>query len=75
MVKVIIIIVIYLLVDEDFEIQYADAIPLNELFNVIDEHYQIRVEIQKLKKTLEDRSLQLRIIQKRLLNRFKVTSL
>lgn len=54
------------------EINFPDAIPLNELFNAIDEHSQIRTEIAKLKKLLEDRSYQFRIIQKRLLNRFKV---
>jgi hypothetical protein len=59
-------------IESGFEIAFSDAIPLNELFNAIDEHYQIRVEIAKLKKTLEDRSYQFRIIQKRLLNRFKV---
>lgn len=47
---------IYFYIDNDLEISFADAIPLNELFNVIDEHYQIRMDIIKLKKLLEDRS-------------------
>ncbi len=59
-------------IDNELEISFTDAIPLNELFNVIDEHSSIRVEIAKLKKLLEDRSYQFRTIQKRLLNRFKV---
>eukprot|EP00347_Sterkiella_histriomuscorum_P008020 403346677 len=63
--------VIIQFVDNDLEISFADAIPLNELFNVIDEHYQIRMDIIKLRKLLEDRSYQFRTIQKRLLNRFK----
>jgi Bardet-Biedl syndrome 9 protein len=62
-------------IDESFEIQFTEAIPLNELFSAIDEHYQYRAEIAKLKKVLEDRSYQFRVIQKRLLNRFKVRSM
>lgn len=27
------------IIDNELEISFADAIPLNELFNVIDEHY------------------------------------
>ena len=45
--------------------------PLNELYRVIDEHQAIRCDIQKTRKSLEDRSYQYRVIQKRLLNRFK----
>ena len=56
---------------EDFEITYPDAIPLNELFAVIDDHFAHRKELQRLRKELEDRTYQFRVIQKRLLNRFK----
>lgn len=42
--------------ESGFEITFSDAIPLNELFNCIDEHFSIRVEIQNLRKLLEDRS-------------------
>ena len=59
--------------DESFELGFPDSIPLNELFIVIEEHYVLRCEIEKLKKSLQDRSYQFRVIQKRLLNRFKVT--
>ena len=61
--------------ESGFEITFPDAIPLVELFGIIDHHSSYRGEIQKLKKTLEDRSYQFRVIQKRLLNRFKVSSL
>lgn len=44
---------------------------MNELFTLIDEHFQIRGEIEKHKKTLNDRTYQFRVIQKRMLNRFK----
>lgn len=50
---------------------FPDAIPLNELFLLIDEHFYLRGELEKLKKVLNDRSYQFRIIQKRMLNRFK----
>ncbi|TNV72525.1 hypothetical protein FGO68_gene9026 [Halteria grandinella] len=55
----------------ELQITYPDAIPLNELFTVIDEHAAYRGEILRLKKVLDDRSYQFRTIQKRLLNRFK----
>lgn len=42
--------------ESGFEINFADAIPLNELFLSIDEHFAIRLEIQKVRKVLEDRS-------------------
>lgn len=47
---------------EDFEISLEESIPLNELFALIDEHFTIRNEISKLKKILEDRSYQFRVI-------------
>ena len=37
----------------------------------IDKHFAYRTEIKALRKILEDRSYQLRIIQKKLLSRFK----
>jgi len=40
--KVTQILIIYL---DDFEISYPDAIPLNELFSLIDEHFAYRKEI------------------------------
>lgn len=52
----------YYTIDNDLEISFADAIPLNELFNVIDEHYKIRMDVLKLRKILEDRSFQFRTI-------------
>lgn len=57
--------------ESGLEISYPDQIPLKELFERIDEHYNLRCEVDKLKKVLEDRSYQFRVIQKRILNRFK----
>ena len=67
-----IVILIFKYIDSDLEISFPDAIPLNELFVAIDEHFLLRVDAEKLKKTLDDRTYQFRVIQKRLLNRFKV---
>lgn len=39
---------------------------------VVDAHFNARLRIRELRKTLEDRAIQFRIIQKRLLMRFKV---
>lgn len=48
--------------DDDLEITFPDAIPLNELFLAMEEHHSIRREIVKEKKMLEDRSYQFRVI-------------
>lgn len=53
------------------DIKMHESVPLNELFTTIDEHFMNRQEIASLKKQLEDSSFQFRIVQKRLLNRFK----
>mmetsp|Transcript_27459 Transcript_27459/g.26543 ORF Transcript_27459/g.26543 Transcript_27459/m.26543 type:complete len:81 (-) Transcript_27459:335-577(-) len=41
------------------------------MFERIDQHFALRCEIEKQKKVLEDRTFQFRVIQKRILNRFK----
>jgi len=40
----------------DLEITFPDAIPLNELFGAIVEHYTVRNEIDKSRKVLDDRT-------------------
>lgn len=52
-------------------ISFQDTLPTQELFDTIDEHFRIRDESKNLMKALEKRTVQLRMIQKRLLNRFK----
>mmetsp|Transcript_15350 Transcript_15350/g.25946 ORF Transcript_15350/g.25946 Transcript_15350/m.25946 type:complete len:291 (+) Transcript_15350:1829-2701(+) len=52
-------------------VNYDHVIPLNELFEVIEDHFRIRSLEQQLKKQIESRTVQFRMIQKRLLNRFK----
>jgi len=60
--------------DTKLEIDAIDAIPLNEMFQAIDDHFSIRTEITRIKKIVGERSIQYRVIQKRLLSRFKVSS-
>lgn len=45
--------------------------PTLDMLEAIDKHFVYRSEIRSLRKTIEDRTYQLRIIQKKLLNRFK----
>lgn len=51
---------------------FPDAIPLVELFGIIEHHWTFKGKILRLKQLLDDRTYQFRVIQKRLLNRFKV---
>jgi hypothetical protein len=43
--------------DEPLEISLVDTIPLNELFNAIDDHFGIQQELIRIKKILDDRSI------------------
>lgn len=56
---------------DDVKIDLQDSIPLHELFISIDDHFELREKIFKGKQKLEDRSYQFRIVEKRLINRFK----
>jgi len=56
---------------KDVEIKLQDSIPLPEMFSSIDDHFEIRQKIMRSKKLLEDRSYQYRIVEKRLISRFK----
>jgi Bardet-Biedl syndrome 9 protein len=55
-------------------IAYQDPLPLADFFMTIDEHFACRLELQKLNLALNDRAHQYRVVQKRLLLRFKVVS-
>lgn len=52
-------------------IEFSSQLPYNDFFEVLDHHFQLRTEFGSLRKLLEKRTIQLRMIQKRLLNRFK----
>lgn len=53
----------------DFE--YGDSLPYNDYFQLIDRHYELRIECEQINSTLDICSKQFRAIQKRLLNKFK----
>lgn len=52
-------------------VTFDQDMPLKDLFDDVDLHFQLRKEQSKLCKLLEQRTVQFRMIQKRLLNRFK----
>ena len=51
---------------------FEDALPMEDFFEVVDHHFEIRLRMAELRKSLEDRAVQFRNIEKRLLMRFKV---
>uniref|UniRef100_A0A7S2G715 PTHB1 N-terminal domain-containing protein n=1 Tax=Octactis speculum TaxID=3111310 RepID=A0A7S2G715_9STRA len=53
-----------------FEIRYTDTIPFQDFFDLIDDHFAVRVALLEANMVLNDRSHQLRLLQKRLLVRF-----
>lgn len=57
--------------NSSFKILYQEALPLEDLYGLIDHHFYARKDSLALEKTLEDRAHQFRSIQKRLLVRFK----
>ena len=52
-------------------ITFEDKIPTTELFELVDTHFRLRKNSSDLRKQLDKRTVQFRMIQKRLLNRFK----
>ena len=55
----------------NLNVSSTTKLPTLDLLEAIDKHFAYRTEIISLRKMLEDRTYQLRIIQKKLLNRFK----
>ncbi|KAG9403741.1 hypothetical protein AC1031_005229 [Aphanomyces cochlioides] len=53
------------------QIQYQEPLPLADFFAAIDEHFALRKEQLELAAELNDRAHQFRVIQKRLLVRYK----
>ncbi|MEW5301465.1 MAG: hypothetical protein WDW36_004324 [Sanguina aurantia] len=54
-----------------FCIQYEDALPMNDFFEVVEQHWGARCTTAMLQKQLSDRAVQFRNVEKRLLMRFK----
>jgi Bardet-Biedl syndrome 9 protein len=57
--------------EEPFQIAYQDSLPLHDYFALMDDHFALRKHLEELRTDLTDRTLQYRVIQKRLLVRFK----
>lgn len=56
---------------DPFKIAFKEQLPLHDYFSVIDKHHGIRLRMSELQDKLEKRATQFRVIQKRLLARFK----
>jgi Bardet-Biedl syndrome 9 protein len=52
-------------------LSYQDSLPLHDYFSLLDDHFGLRTHLQTLGTDLADRARQFRIIQKRLLVRFR----
>jgi len=57
--------------EEPFTIAFQDSLPLHDYFALIDDHFALRKHLEELRSDLADRTHQYRVIQKRLLVRFK----
>jgi len=57
--------------EEPFSISYQDSLPLHDYFGLMDDHFNYRKHLEELRNSLSERSRQYRVIQKRLLVRFK----
>ncbi|XP_051999864.1 protein PTHB1 isoform X2 [Xyrauchen texanus] len=56
---------------KDFRNSFTGPVPLSEYFEVVDHHFELRVNAQKYQDLLSERAVQFRAIQRRLLTRFK----
>lgn len=54
-----------------FVITFQDSLPLHDYFGLLDDHFALRKHLDELRSDLKDRTQQYRVIQKRLLVRFK----
>lgn len=57
--------------EEAFTISYQDSLPLHDYFALMDDHLALRKHLEELRNDLGDRTQQYRVLQKRLLVRFK----
>ncbi|NXL97251.1 PTHB1 protein, partial [Tyrannus savana] len=56
---------------KDFACTYSGSIPLQEYFELIDRHFELRLNAEKFRELLSERAVQFRAIERRLLTRFK----
>ncbi|NXJ70460.1 PTHB1 protein, partial [Rostratula benghalensis] len=56
---------------KDFACTFSGSIPLQEYFELIDRHFELRLNAEKFRELLAERAVQFRAIERRLLTRFK----
>nr|XP_034985952.1 protein PTHB1 isoform X1 [Zootoca vivipara] len=56
---------------KDFACTFSGPIPLQEYFEIIDHHFELRLNATKYEQLLSERAIQFRAIERRLLTRFK----
>ncbi|XP_053570409.1 protein PTHB1 [Bombina bombina] len=56
---------------KDFTCSFSGPLPLQEYFELIDQHFELRLNIEKYENLLSERAVQFRAIQRLLLTRFK----
>ncbi|XP_019393993.1 PREDICTED: protein PTHB1 isoform X3 [Crocodylus porosus] len=56
---------------KDFLCTFSGSIPLQEYFECIDHHFELRLNAEKFQELLSERAIQFRAIERRLLTRFK----
>lgn len=54
-----------------FTVSYDDALPLEDYLEVVEAHFSARAKLSAMRAKLEDRAVQFRNVEKRLLMRFK----
>lgn len=57
--------------DNRLHIEYTDALPLREFYEIIDEHFQRRQDLERFSESLNRAAHQYRVVEKRLLSRFR----
>lgn len=57
--------------EDPFMVSYQDSLPLHDYFALMDDHFTFRKHLEELRTDLADRTQQYRVIQKRMLVRFK----
>ncbi|NXU83570.1 PTHB1 protein, partial [Xiphorhynchus elegans] len=56
---------------KDFACTFSGSIPLQEYFELIDRHFELRLNTERFRELLSERAVQFRAIERRLLSRFK----
>ncbi|XP_061410552.1 protein PTHB1 isoform X3 [Lethenteron reissneri] len=55
----------------DFRCSFMGPLPLQEYFELLDQHFDVRADAEKYREMLSERAVQFRAVQRRLLTRFK----